>query len=60
MIVSSNSTTSTELLTLLLPNLIGRYITISWSVLCTDWICVAKVKVQNFIESLSILYFLYH
>ena len=42
-------------------NIIGWYIIISWSVLCKDWIAVVKVKVtvkvQNFIESLSILYF---
>ena len=43
---------------------IGWYIIIGWSVLCKDWIAMVKVKVtvkfQNFSESLSILYFLYH
>ena len=35
-----------------------------WSVLCKNWIVVFKVKVrvkfQNFTESVSVLYFLYH
>ena len=45
------------------PNSIGWYIIISWSVLCKKDIVVFKVrntvKVQNFIESLCILYLLY-
>ena len=50
-----------KLLILLQPNLIGGYIIISWSVFCKYWIAVVKdtvtVKAQNFIESLSVLYF---
>ena len=42
----------------------GWYIIISWSVLCNNWIVDFKVmvtvKIQNFIESLCILYLLYH
>ena len=45
-------------------NLIGWYITIFWSVLCKNWIVVFKVKVtvkvQIFIRSLFMSYFLYH
>ena len=58
------STIPTELLIFLLPNVNGWYIVISWSVLFKDWIVVFKVKVtvkvQNFIESLCILYPLCH
>ena len=57
------STISTGLLILLQPHLIGWYIIISKSVLCKTLIVVFKVKiteqVQNFIESLCVLYLLY-
>ena len=46
------------------PNLIGWYIIISWTDLCKKYIVVFKVKVsvkvQNSIESLCILYLLFH
>ena len=55
------STMSTEPLILLQLNLSTWYIIISWSVLCKYYIAVMEVKVtvkiQNFIESLSNLYF---
>ena len=58
------STISAELLIFLKPNLIGLYIIISWSVLCKNQIVVFEVKitvtVQNCIESLCVLYSLYH
>ena len=63
------STICTKLLVLLQSDFIGWYIIISWyintswTVLCIDRIVMIKVqvtvKVQNFIESLSVLYFLY-
>ena len=58
-IISPNSL---EVLILLQPNLVWWYIIMSWSVL---WkVAVFKVKVtvmvHNFIECLSVLYFLYH
>ena len=53
-----------ELLILLQPDFIGWYIFISRSILCKNKIIVFKVKVtvkvQNFIESLCVLYPLYH
>ena len=58
------SAISAELLIFLQPDLIGWYIIMSWSALCKNEIVVFKVKitvkVQNFIESLCILYHLYH
>ena len=58
------STIPSEPLILLEPNVIGWYFTICWNVLCKNWIVVFKVKVtgryQNFIESLSVLYLMYH
>ena len=55
---------STELLILLEPNLIEWYLIKSWYVLSKNWIVVFKVKVtvkvQKFMESLCILYLLYH
>ena len=58
------STIFAELLIFLEPNLIRLRIIISWSVLCKNKIVVFKVKitvkVQNFIESLCVLYPLYH
>ena len=58
------STISTELMIFLQPKLMGWCVFISWNVLCINWIIVLKVKVrvkvENFIEFLSILYFLYH
>ena len=49
---------------LLQPDLIGWYSFISWSVFCKKLIVVFKVKitvkVQNLLESLCILYLLYH
>ena len=53
-----------DLLIFLQPKLIGWYIIMSRSVLCKNWIIVFKVKVtvkvQNFIESIYILYLVYH
>ena len=56
-------TISTELLIFLQSHFIGWYIIISWSFLCQNWIVfkvTVIVKVQTFIESLCILYLLYH
>ena len=57
-------TISAELLIFLRPNLIGWHIIVSLSALCKNYIFVFKVKitvqVQNFIESLCILYLKYH
>ena len=54
------STTFTELLIFLQPNLKGWYIIISCSVMDKNWIVVFEVKVrvnfQNFIESLSSMF----
>ena len=46
----------------LLPNLIGLYFIMCRSVLCKNGIVMVKVTVKfhNFIESLWILYYLYH
>ena len=53
-----------ELLLCLQPSLVGWYIIISWGALCKNLIVGFKVKitvkVRNFIDSLCILYFLYH
>ena len=58
------STISTELLIILQANLVGWYIIISWGALCKNKIIVFKVKiivkVRKFIESLCILYLVYH
>ena len=58
------STISAEMLIFLQPDLIGWYIITSWSVLCKNYIVLFKVKVTvsilNYIESLCILYLLYH
>ena len=57
------SVLSNELLILLIPNLNGWYIIINGNVLCKGWIVVVRVavlvQVQNFVEYLSVLYFLY-
>ena len=57
-----HSAISADLPVLLRTDLVRWYIITSWGVLWKDWIAVLKVKVtekvQNFIQCLSILYFL--